>query len=81
MRPGEVADRMGMTTGGSTKVIARLMDAGLVSRVFDADPDGRAVVVSLTEKGRRVTLTAIQATAGPLRDLVARVVETTTSMR
>jgi len=54
-RPGDIAGRIGITSGGVTKVLTRLESAGLVSRRYGAFPDDRrGVEVSLTEKGQTV---------------------------
>ena len=51
MRPRELADRVGMTTGGMTKVIDRLVDQDLVERETGTLSDGRGVLVKLTPTG------------------------------
>lgn len=63
LRPGQVAEMMGMTTGGSTKVVDRLESQGWVVRQQGPSFDGRAVVVTLTEEGRSVIRSAIHASA------------------
>jgi DNA-binding MarR family transcriptional regulator len=73
MRPGELAEMMGITTGGSTKVVNRLEKAGFVTKEQDVDPDGRAVVVSLTRKGRGAIRSAIHASADAIRTLLAQI--------
>ncbi len=72
MRPGEIAEAMGITTGGSTKIVTKLETNGLVSRLHDADPDGRAVIVSLTEKGERTANAVVDAVGEAVRDLMVR---------
>ncbi len=53
LRPVELARRVGMTTGGMTKVIDRLEARGLVRRDADGVDDGRAVLITLTASGAR----------------------------
>ena len=72
MRPGEIAEAMGITTGGSTKIVTKLETNGLVSRLHDSDPDGRAVIVSLTEKGERTADAVLDAVGEAVRDLMVR---------
>lgn len=55
MRPGELGEIVGMSSGGTTKVIDRLQNAGLVTKTKDGgDADGRAVYVDVTDLGRTV---------------------------
>ncbi|MGB5566967.1 MAG: MarR family transcriptional regulator [Acidimicrobiia bacterium] len=72
LRPGEIAEAMNITTGGSTKVVTKLEDSGIVSRLHNSDVDGRAVVVALTEKGERVASAVLVAVGETVRDLMAR---------
>lgn len=72
MRPGEIAEAMGITTGGSTKIVTKLEANGLVSRLHHADPDGRAVIVSLTEKGELTANAVVDAVGEAVRDLMVR---------
>lgn len=51
-RPSEFVQITGMSSGGVTKVITRLENAGLAARDRGFhEQDGRAVVVSLTDRG------------------------------
>ena len=72
MRPNEIATAMEITTGGSTKIVTRLEKNGLVLRRHGTDPDGRAVVVTLTGKGERAAAAALAAVGEAVRDLMAR---------
>ncbi|MCL1599618.1 MAG: MarR family transcriptional regulator, partial [Actinomycetia bacterium] len=55
-RPGEISILTGLSSGGVTKVVSRLEDAGLVTRADHALPqDRRAVTVTLTAKGHELT--------------------------
>src|SRR5262249_36854072 len=51
IRPGELAAELGTDTAGMTRLLDRLADKGLLSRVRHPD-DRRAVVVELTPAGR-----------------------------
>jgi len=58
LRPSDIAESTGLTSGGVTKVLTRLEDLGLVLRRHGAFPqDGRAVEVSLTESGSIIVRT------------------------
>ncbi len=60
-RVTDMAERTRMTKQAMGQLVDHLEDGGYVTR--DPDPDdGRAKLVVLTEKGRRVTRTAIAAT-------------------
>ena len=60
LRVGEIAEALGLTVGGASKIVDRIERAGFVRR--DPDPtDRRASRVLLTETGRSV-LTAASAT-------------------
>ena len=52
-RPTDLADTVEVSTSHISKVVARLEDAGLVRRAPDPH-DNRAVVVGLTDEGRRI---------------------------
>ncbi len=52
LRPSEVMDATGLSSGGATKLIDRLEAAGWVQRMDDPVPeDGRGVLVALTPRG------------------------------
>jgi DNA-binding MarR family transcriptional regulator len=53
LRMSDIADRLVLSRGGTTKVIDRLEEMGLVERHPDED-DRRATVVEITEAGLRV---------------------------
>ncbi|MEO0635143.1 MAG: MarR family transcriptional regulator [Pseudomonadota bacterium] len=48
LTPGELGDRLGLTSGSVTALIERLIRESLVERVASAD-DGRSVKVSITQ--------------------------------
>lgn len=52
LRVGELAQQLGLTVGGTSKIVDRVEQAGLFQRVPDA-ADRRASRVGLTETGRR----------------------------
>lgn len=60
MRPSEIASLIGITTGGSTKIVQKLEKAGVVSKQPDAE-DGRVIIVALTVEGRRAVEVATEA--------------------
>jgi len=52
MTPGELSRVLGLTTGGTSNILRRLEDLGLVSRHRD-DGDRRSVMVELTALGKK----------------------------
>ncbi|MFH8800693.1 MarR family winged helix-turn-helix transcriptional regulator [Streptomyces sp. NPDC017936] len=63
LRPGELAQRLGVEASHVTRTVQQLQKAGYVTRVPDPD-DGRAQRIRLTEDGR--------AAVGRIRDAGAR---------
>jgi DNA-binding MarR family transcriptional regulator len=53
LRMSDIAERLVLSRGGTTKVIDRLEELGFVSRQADPE-DRRAVVVEITPEGREV---------------------------
>lgn len=51
LKPSQLYSRLRRSSGGMTKILKRLEDAGHVSRSPDPD-DGRGMRVTLTERGR-----------------------------
>lgn len=51
-RPSSIADRVGLTSGGTTKVLDRLESSGYIERSFGTSSDRRAVELRLTRTGR-----------------------------
>jgi DNA-binding MarR family transcriptional regulator len=51
LAPSELADRERIRRPTATRVLARLVDAGLVGRIPDPT-DGRSAIVSVTPRGR-----------------------------
>ena len=65
LRPKDVAERIGTTSGGITKAVDRLERSGLVCRTSLGSKDGRGVLVDLTPEGERVTQQILES-VGPL---------------
>lgn len=70
LRPVELAERVGMTSGGMTKVIDRLEERGLLERDHEVEEDGRGVLVSLTTEGRRTAERVLDSLVPTLRKAV-----------
>lgn len=52
-RPGVIAEVVGLTSGGTTKLLDRMEAAGLLHRAYGAiESDHRGVQVELTARGR-----------------------------
>jgi DNA-binding HxlR family transcriptional regulator len=66
MRPTVLAKTYGMTTGGMTKVIERLEEAGVVTKDKDDSHDGRKVSVNLTEAGLTITNLLLESLSSPV---------------
>jgi DNA-binding MarR family transcriptional regulator len=64
-----LAETLGFTTAGTTKVADRLCEAGLIERRL-LPADRRVVMAALTERGREVAITAALTLAGALRERV-----------
>ncbi len=71
MRPGEIAKALSITTGGSTKIVARLEKAGIV-RKRPQGSDGRSVIVTFTEEGESTIASVLSAVAPAIRDLLVK---------
>ena len=57
-RPADLAELSGMSSGGLSKLLDRMEEAGAIERVRGAVPgDRRGVLVSLTERGRALLRT------------------------
>jgi DNA-binding MarR family transcriptional regulator len=70
-RPTRVADRIGMTSGGATKLLDRLERQGLIERTFGLTEDRRGVSLRLTELGAEQLCRTIDLAVPLLPDLVA----------
>jgi DNA-binding MarR family transcriptional regulator len=84
-RPSAIADVVGLTSGGTTKLLDRLEAAGMIKRSYGViDGDHRGVLVTLTSDGRQMVRTAAQAMVDHLpdaSDLVKSVVDLLDSLR
>lgn len=69
LRVGELARAMGLTVGGASKVVDRMVGAGLLSRAPDAT-DRRASRVTLTDDGRRRLAAASESCEAALAALL-----------
>lgn len=77
-RPGAIGELVGLTSGGTTKLLDRMENAGLIKRSYGAiDTDHRGVQVALTAKGRRVLRAATGALVAHLPETVDVVKEIT----
>ncbi len=71
MRMSEIAERLVLSRGGTTKVIDRLEEAGLVERATDPS-DRRALVVAMTDDGRAMLEKTRPVVDEALQELWAR---------
>jgi DNA-binding MarR family transcriptional regulator len=68
-RPSDIMDTTGLTSGGVTKLIDRLQEAGWVERLDDPVPgDGRGVMVALTDSGRERLRSMVKVLSDQLGD-------------
>jgi DNA-binding MarR family transcriptional regulator len=71
MRPGQIQDLTGLSSGGVSKMLDRLEAAGLIVREYGVLPaDRRASVVHITRRGRqtnRRVANAVLAVMGDVR--------------
>jgi DNA-binding MarR family transcriptional regulator len=71
MRPGEIAVATGLTSGGVSGMLDRLEAAGFITRELGSVPgDRRAVVVHLTDAGRRYVAEAMARHVPRIEDLL-----------
>lgn len=70
MRPGDLADREGVSAPTMTRVVAGLVAAGYVVREPDPD-DGRASLVRATEQGHQMISGSRSARSQVLRERIA----------
>lgn len=74
MRPVELSEALGFTSGGVSKLLGRLERLGAVRRSGHDGPDLRAVTIRLTPAGRRVSrkiARAVQASVDRLPAVAA----------
>ena len=67
---GALAEQIALTSGGVTKLIDRMIDAGLVQRV-PCPTDRRVAFASLTRRGERVLEQALHVHVADLRQAFA----------
>jgi DNA-binding MarR family transcriptional regulator len=61
-RPGVIGGVVGLTSGGTTKLLDRMESAGLIHRSYGAiDGDNRGVKVELTARGRSLLRSATRS--------------------
>lgn len=70
MRPVELSLALGMTATNMSKIVGRLVRAGLVVRV-PAPDDDRGVLVALTDAGRRIGERIMATAEVNIRDMLA----------
>lgn len=79
-RPGFLQDVVGLTSGGTSKLLDRMEKAGLVVRRYGTiDTDYRGVEVAITPDGRKLVRAAVGALRGHL-DETATIVATLTKL-
>jgi DNA-binding MarR family transcriptional regulator len=76
LRPTDLAARLWLSSGGTSNVLRRLTEAGLIVREADAS-DARSTWVQLTEQGVQTAEAAVLAAAEAQRELLKAVPEET----
>ena len=80
-RPGELQEVTGLSSGGVSKLLDRMEQAGVVKRTYGGVPgDNRGVLVSITRRGRSLASRFCGAVAARLPDARALVKEITASL-
>lgn len=73
-RPSTIGAVVGLTSGGTTKLLDRMEENGLIGRAYGVfDDDHRGVEVTLTASGRELLKTAVGAFVGHLPDVAGLV--------
>jgi DNA-binding MarR family transcriptional regulator len=71
LRPREVSELAGLSSGGTSKLLDRMEGSGLIARAYgELHEDRRAVTVRITDDGRRAVEVAEELIRGTARDLV-----------
>ncbi len=60
-----------LTSGGMTKTLGKLEDAGLVARIYDAN-DRRALLVELTERGQELGVELVRQVAAGYAEIFGK---------
>ena len=80
-RPGELQAVTGLSSGGVSKLLDRMEQAGVVKRTYGGVPgDNRGVLVSITRRGRSLASRFCAAVAARLPESRALVKEITTAI-
>jgi DNA-binding MarR family transcriptional regulator len=75
-RPGVLQEVTGLSSGGVSKLLDRMEQAGVIKRTYGGVPgDNRGVLVSITRRGRSLMNRFANAAAGRLPDTKAIVKE------
>ena len=76
LRPQQLQESIGITSGGMTKLIDRLERAGLVARLaVKPAEDGRGVQIALTKKGHTLLSDVLAGIAPSARQVSADLVQ------
>lgn len=76
LKPTELAGRLWLSSGGTSNVLKRLAEAGLIAREQD-DDDARSSWVQLTREGAETAEAAVRAATEEQRRLLEQVPEKT----
>jgi DNA-binding MarR family transcriptional regulator len=70
LRPGQLQELTGLSSGGVSKLLDRLQDDGLITRDYGVlEDDRRGSIVKLTAKGRRTSRKIAGAVVGVRADM------------
>jgi DNA-binding HxlR family transcriptional regulator len=76
LRPGQLQELTGLSSGGVSKLLDRLQDSGLITREYGVlEGDRRGSVVKLTAKGRRTSRKMVAAIERSQHDMRVMVKE------
>lgn len=81
LRPGQLQELTGLSSGGVSKLLDRLQESGLVTREYGVlEDDRRGSVVKLTAKGRRTSRKMAGAILGIKDDMRVMLKELQTAL-
>lgn len=81
LRPGDVAELTGLSSGGVTKLLDRLQGAGFIDRRYGEIPtDARGVSIHLTKTGQKLVERLAVAFEGHLGELEVALKELSASV-